>query len=259
MQDIVFVVATICFFAVALAYVRGCDRLEVKGPTNDWQHFPAGDLRFDFGVSVRGLVVAGKVLTMTANGWLQIFLFLLVTFAVAKPAGLFMTRVFAQKRPGWTRCCGRWNGCCTADGRGRKARNALDGIHDCDAVVQWRFDDAAICDRARAAMAAVESAEACGSADGSGVQHGGIVYDQYELAGLYPGSHDDLFHADGGAGLSQFHSAAVGIAMAVALIRGIARREQETIGNFWVDLTRTMLWVLLPVCLVVAMIFVRKA
>jgi K+-transporting ATPase ATPase A chain len=62
------------------------------------------------------------------------------------------------------------------------------------------------------------------------------------------------------AGLAyhNFTSAAVGIAMAVALIRGIARREQETIGNFWVDLTRTILWVLLPVCLVVAMIFVSQ-
>ena len=35
---------------------------------------------------------------MTANGWLQIFLFLLVTFALAKPAGLFMTRVFAREK-----------------------------------------------------------------------------------------------------------------------------------------------------------------
>jgi len=41
-------------------------------------------------------------------------------------------------------------------------------------------------------------------------------------------------------------SAAAGIAIAVALVRGIARREQETIGNFWVDLVRASLWVLLP-------------
>jgi K+-transporting ATPase ATPase A chain len=62
------------------------------------------------------------------------------------------------------------------------------------------------------------------------------------------------------AGLAyhNFTSAAVGIAMAIAIIRGIARREQETIGNFWVDLTRAILWVLLPVCMVVAMIFVSQ-
>jgi len=62
------------------------------------------------------------------------------------------------------------------------------------------------------------------------------------------------------AGLAyhNFLSAAVGIAMAIAVIRGIARREMETIGNFWVDLTRTILWVLLPVCLVVALFFVSQ-
>ena len=44
------------------------------------------------------------------------------------------------------------------------------------------------------------------------------------------------------AGLAyhNFMSAAVGIALAIAVIRGIARREQDTIGNFWVDLTRTV-------------------
>src|ERR1035438_8101152 len=46
------------------------------------------------------------------------------------------------------------------------------------------------------------------------------------------------------AGLAyhNFASAAVGIALAIALIRGIARRESKTIGNFWVDLTRSFLW-----------------
>src|SRR6202041_870473 len=61
-------------------------------------HCSVGGLRFDSGLLVCGLAVAGKVLTMTANGWLQIFLFLLVIFAVAKPAGLFMTSVFAHEK-----------------------------------------------------------------------------------------------------------------------------------------------------------------
>ncbi|MFY9752302.1 MAG: potassium-transporting ATPase subunit KdpA, partial [Candidatus Acidiferrales bacterium] len=62
------------------------------------------------------------------------------------------------------------------------------------------------------------------------------------------------------AGLSyhNFLSAAVGIAIAIALVRGITRRESETIGNFWVDLTRALLWVLLPACLVVSMVFVSQ-
>ena len=59
------------------------------------------------------------------------------------------------------------------------------------------------------------------------------------------------------AGLAyhNFLSAATGIALAIAVIRGIARRESKTIGNFWVDLTRTMLWVLLPVCVIGRAVF----
>jgi len=62
------------------------------------------------------------------------------------------------------------------------------------------------------------------------------------------------------AGLAyhNFISAAAGIALAVAFIRGIARRESKTLGNFWVDTTRALLWVLLPVSLVVALFFVSQ-
>jgi K+-transporting ATPase ATPase A chain len=62
------------------------------------------------------------------------------------------------------------------------------------------------------------------------------------------------------AGLAyhNFASAAVGIALAIALIRGITRRESGTIGNFWVDLTRCFLWVLLPVCLVGSLFLISQ-
>src|ERR1700685_3021159 len=52
-----------------------------------------------------------------------------------------------------------------------------------------------------------------------------------------------------------FLSAASGIAIAAAVIRGFARRSATTIGNFWVDLTRTTLWVLLPIPWVFALLF----
>ncbi|MGA8153443.1 MAG: potassium-transporting ATPase subunit KdpA [Terriglobales bacterium] len=60
------------------------------------------------------------------------------------------------------------------------------------------------------------------------------------------------------AGLSyhNFASAATGIALAIAFIRGIARRQMETIGNFWVDFVRSCLWVLLPFCVVGALVLV---
>ncbi len=60
------------------------------------------------------------------------------------------------------------------------------------------------------------------------------------------------------AGLTvhNFVSAAVGIVLAIALIRGFARREASGIGNFWVDLTRCTLYILLPISVVVALLFV---
>ncbi len=55
-----------------------------------------------------------------------------------------------------------------------------------------------------------------------------------------------------------FWSAAVGLALAIAFIRGIARREMKTLGNFWVDLTRGTLWVLLPISVVFALVLVSQ-
>jgi len=62
------------------------------------------------------------------------------------------------------------------------------------------------------------------------------------------------------AGLAyhNFASAAVGMALAVAFIRGIARREKQTLGNFWVDTTRATLWVLLPACIIYALLLVSQ-
>ncbi|HVB86133.1 MAG TPA: potassium-transporting ATPase subunit KdpA [Candidatus Dormibacteraeota bacterium] len=56
--------------------------------------------------------------------------------------------------------------------------------------------------------------------------------------------------------VQNFVSAAVGIAVAVALIRGFARRTTKTIGNFWVDVTRCTLYILLPVCILATLFFV---
>ncbi|MHB1840291.1 MAG: potassium-transporting ATPase subunit KdpA, partial [Acidobacteriaceae bacterium] len=62
------------------------------------------------------------------------------------------------------------------------------------------------------------------------------------------------------AGLAyhNFTSAAVGIALAIAMVRGISRREQNTLGNFWVDATRAILWVLLPISIVFALALVSQ-
>lgn len=61
-----------------------------------------------------------------------------------------------------------------------------------------------------------------------------------------------------GLAFQNFVSAAVGIAVAVALIRGIVRKSAQGIGNFWVDLTRSTIYVLLPIAFVLALVFVSQ-
>ncbi|HSZ73890.1 MAG TPA: potassium-transporting ATPase subunit KdpA, partial [Rhizomicrobium sp.] len=60
------------------------------------------------------------------------------------------------------------------------------------------------------------------------------------------------------AGLTvhNFVSAATGIALAVALVRGFARRSAKSLGNFWVDMTRCVLYILLPISIVVGLFFI---
>ena len=58
--------------------------------------------------------------------------------------------------------------------------------------------------------------------------------------------------------VQNFASAAAGIAIAVALIRGFARQEKKTIGNFWVDVTRATVYVLLPISIVGGLLFVSQ-
>jgi K+-transporting ATPase ATPase A chain len=73
-----------------------------------------------------------------------------------------------------------------------------------------------------------------------------------------PESTMSYFTQMAGLAYHNFTSAAVGMAMAIAVIRGVARRESKTIGNFWVDTTRSLLWILLPLCLVGALVLVSQ-
>ena len=66
------------------------------------------------------------------------------------------------------------------------------------------------------------------------------------------------FSQIGGLTFQQFLSPAVGIAVAIALVRGFSRRNSPTIGNFWVDITRCVLYILLPMAFVAGIIFVGQ-
>jgi K+-transporting ATPase ATPase A chain len=186
-------------------------------------------------------------------------LFLLVTFALAKPAGLFMTRVFAREKT-------------FLDPLLRPFERLLYKLTGVDEKREMRWTEYAIAmllfsgvsmtllyviERVQQwlpwnpqKLAAVPTDLAFNTAASFTTNTNWQAYTP-EVTMSY-------FTQMAGLAYHNFTSAAVGIAMAVAIIRGIARREQDTIGNFWVDLTRAILWVLLPVCLVVAMIFVSQ-
>ena len=113
-------------------------------------------------------------------------------------------------------------------------------------------------DPAPAAMSAAESAEVRRAVATSGVQHRRQLHHEHELAELPRREHDVDLSQMVALAIHNFFSAAVGIAIAAALVRGIARHTATTIGNFWVDLTRITYYLLLPVCLVLALFFVSQ-
>jgi K+-transporting ATPase ATPase A chain len=196
---------------------------------------------------------------MTANGWLQIFLFLLVIFAVAKPAGLFMARVFAREKT-------------FLDPLLRPLERVLYKVTGVDEKREMRWTEYAIAmllfsGVSMVLLYAIERVQQwlpwnpqrlAAVATDLAFNTAASFTTNTNWQAYTPETTMSYLTQMAGLAYHNFTSAAVGIAMAVAIIRGIARREQDTIGNFWVDLTRAILWVLLPVCLVVSLIFVSQ-
>jgi len=198
---------------------------------------------------------------MTANGWFQILLFFAVLLAVTKPLGVFMTRVFSREKtfldPALRpverliyRCCG------------------IDDSREMD----WKEYAISMLLFSVVSMLVLYLIERV-----QGLKF--MPWNPQHLANVGPdlafntaasfttntnwqnyGGESTMSYFTQMAGLAyhNFASAGVGIALAIAVIRGIARKESKTIGNFWVDFTRCMLWVLLPACLVIAMVFVSQ-
>jgi K+-transporting ATPase ATPase A chain len=196
---------------------------------------------------------------MTANGWLQIFLYLGVIFAVTKPAGIFMARVFNREQT-------------FLDPVLRPVERLLYRITlvDEDHDMRWTeyaFSMLLFSGVSMLALYLIERIQQL------------LPLNPQKFAGVAPElafntaasfttntnwqnyageATMSYFTQMAGLAYHNFASAAVGIALAIAFIRGIARREKETIGNFWVDLTRTTLWVLLPACIVYALVLVSQ-
>jgi potassium-transporting ATPase potassium-binding subunit len=198
---------------------------------------------------------------MTFNGWFQIGLFFLVLFLVTKPLGIFMTRVFAREKTFLDpilrpierlvyRLCGV------------DEKNEMDWkeyaismllfsvvsmllLYLIERVQNLKFMPWNPQHFANVGPDLAFNTAASFTTNTNWQNYGGESTMSYftQMAGL-------AYH--------NFASAAVGVVLAIAVIRGIARKESKTLGNFWVDVTRCMLWVLLPICLVIALFFVSQ-
>jgi potassium-transporting ATPase potassium-binding subunit len=194
---------------------------------------------------------------MTSNGWLQIALFGVIVIAITRPFGGYMTRVFADERTFLSpvlRPLERlvyW--CCGVDETREQSWRTyavsmvffgVAGFVTLYALqrLQWYlpFNPQG--------QAGVEQVLAFNTAVSFVTNTNWQSY--------VPETTMGYLVQMAGLTVHNFVSAAVGIALAIALIRGFARHEASGIGNFWVDLTRCTLYILLPISLVVGLFFV---
>jgi len=197
---------------------------------------------------------------MTINGWLQIFVFLALIFAVTKPMGSFMARVFSRERT-------------FLDPVLRPIERLLYRVTGVDEQHEMRWTEYATSMLLFSAvsMLVLYLMERIQGMLPLNPQHFAAVMPEHLAWNTaasfttntnwqaYSGeSTMSYFTQMAGLAYHNFVSAAVGISLAIAFIRGIARRQMQTIGNFWVDMVRAALWVLLPFCIVGALLLVSQ-
>jgi len=197
---------------------------------------------------------------MTANGWLQIVVYLLLILAVTKPMGVFMTRVFNRERT-------------FLDPVLRPIERLIYKLCFVDENHEMRWTEYAF------AMLLFSVVSMLLLYLIQRVQ-GHLPFNPQKLGAVTPEhlafntaasfttntnwqaysgeSTMSYFTQMAGLAYHNFVSAATGISLAIAFIRGIARRQTQTIGNFWVDMVRSCLWVLLPFCIVGALVLVSQ-
>ena len=187
---------------------------------------------------------------MNLNGWLQILLYLALILAVTKPLGVFMTRVFNRERT-------------FLDPVLRPLERLLyrcTGVDE-EREMNWIEYGVAMLLFSAASMLLLYLIQRVQGVLPFNPQRLGKVAPDlaFNTAASFttntnwqaytPETTMSYLTQMAGLAYHNFASAATGIALAIAFIRGIARRETKTIGNFWVDMVRATLWVLLPACL----------
>src|SRR5262245_61456568 len=196
---------------------------------------------------------------MTFNGWFQIAVFLGVVLVVTAPLGRFMTRVFSRQRTWLDPVC-------------RPVERFIYRLTGVDEKREMRWTEYA------AAMLLFSGVSMLVLYIMQRVQRwlpwnpqgfGAVPPDlAFNTAASFTtntnwqaySGESTMSYLTQMAGLAyhNFVSAAVGISLAIAFIRGIAQKEKDTLGNFWVDLVRCLLWVLLPFCLVGSLVLVSQ-
>jgi K+-transporting ATPase ATPase A chain len=196
---------------------------------------------------------------MTANGWFQIGLYLVLLLAITKPLGVYMARVFSGEKT-------------FMDPMLRPIERLLYRMTGVDETHEMRWTEYATAMLLLSVVSMILLYVILRAQRWLpwNPQHFGAVAPDlaFNTAAsfttntnwqAYSGeSAMSYFTQMAGLAYHNFLSAATGIALAIAVIRGIARKEMQTLGNFWVDLTRTILWVLLPACVVVALFLVSQ-
>jgi K+-transporting ATPase ATPase A chain len=196
---------------------------------------------------------------MTANGWFQICFFFALVLVCAKPLGLYMARVFERERT-------------FADRVFRPIERLIYRLTGIDETHEMRWTEYAVVMLlfSLVTMLATYAIERLQHLLPLNPQHLAAVTPDLALntaASFTTNTNWQAYVPEATMSyLTQmltlayhnFFSAAVGIALAVALIRGIARKESKTLGNFWVDTTRASLWILLPGCLIYALLLVSQ-
>jgi K+-transporting ATPase ATPase A chain len=205
---------------------------------------------------------------MTLNGWLQILLFLAIIIAITKPIGVFMTHVFTGKRTFLhpliqpiERLIYRLTG---VDEKGEMrwteyatAMLLYSGVSLLLLYVIQRVQYYLPLNPQT--LAGVDSVSSSTSGFvGSAFNTAASFTSNTNWQSYVPEVTMSYFTQMAGLAYHNFASAATGIVLAIAFIRGIARKEAETIGNFWVDFVRCTLYVLLPVCFVGALFLVSQ-
>ena len=196
---------------------------------------------------------------MTINGWFQILFYFLVILLLTKPMGVFIVRVFSRERT-------------FLDPVMRPLERLLYRLTGVDEQREMRWTEYSIAMLlfSGVSMLALYLLERTQQWLPLNPQKLAVVPQDlaFNTAASFTTNTNWQFYSGeqvmsyltqmAGLAFHNFASAGVGMALAVAFIRGISRREKQTIGNFWVDTTRALLWVLLPISVVAALVLVSQ-